>query len=145
MTAKTHARRGSDVTLQAASGRIKSLRDPVYARVKTARGTVDGVIMKADNYEALRDYIEDLEARRAFDNTRDQESFPLEIADRLIDGENPIRVFRKYRGMTLNALARAAKLSKGYLSEIETGKKPGSVKALRRIADALGVDVDNLL
>lgn len=33
----------------------------------------------------------------------------------------------------------------GYLSEIETGKKPGSVRAYRALAGALGLSVDDLL
>lgn len=33
----------------------------------------------------------------------------------------------------------------GYLSEIETGKKPGSVRAYRALADALALSVDDLL
>ena len=34
-------------------------------------------------------------------------------------------------------LAEASRVNRVYLSEIESGKKPGSVEALKRIADAL--------
>jgi transcriptional regulator with XRE-family HTH domain len=36
-------------------------------------------------------------------------------------------------------------MARAYLSEIETGKKPGSVAALKRLAKVLGVDIDDLV
>ena len=42
-------------------------------------------------------------------------------------------------------LAAVIGKSPSYLSEIETGKKPGSVAVLRQIAEALGVDLENLV
>jgi transcriptional regulator with XRE-family HTH domain len=33
----------------------------------------------------------------------------------------------------------------GYLSELESGKKAGSIETLRRIAEALRLDIDDLL
>lgn len=35
----------------------------------------------------------------------DAESFPVEFADRLLAGESPLKVWRDYRGLTLQALA----------------------------------------
>lgn len=74
-----------------------------------------------------------------------EEFIPAEFANRLIDGESPVRVWRDYRGMTAAALAAAAGISQGYLSEIETGKKPGSVDKVKKIADELGVLIDDLV
>ena len=31
---------------------------------------------------------------------RNEESFPLGVVDRLIGGENPLKAFREYRGLT---------------------------------------------
>ena len=42
-------------------------------------------------------------------------------------------------------LAVAAGLAASYLSSIENGKKPGSVKAMKRIAAALNISVDDLI
>ena len=42
----------------------------------------------------------------------------------------------------MSALAEAAGFSQSYLSDIENGKKDGSVKVLKRIAQALNTDVD---
>ncbi len=54
-----------------------------------------------------------------------------------------IRVVRRQRKLTLEQLARATGLHKGYLSRIERGRIP-SIGALLKIADALGVQVSQL-
>ena len=51
------------------------------------------------------------------------EFFPAEVVDRLLAGENPIRVYRNYRRMTQKQLAEAAGINPVYLSQIETGKR----------------------
>jgi len=55
--------------------------------------------------------------------------------------ESPVKILRKHKDMTQGDLAEAAGISRPYLTEIETGKKDGSIRALKAIAKALGVDV----
>ncbi|MGA2581637.1 MAG: helix-turn-helix transcriptional regulator [Tepidisphaeraceae bacterium] len=83
---------------------------------------------------------------RAYDaaKTRKEEAFPAEIAERLVAGENPIRVFREYRGLTQAQLAKSAKIARPYLAEIEAGKKEGSLSVLRAIAAALKLELDDI-
>lgn len=52
-----------------------------------------------------------------------------------------IHEIRKERRMTAEKLAYENGISKGYLSEIENGKKLPSLKILAQIADALEVDI----
>lgn len=66
-------------------------------------------------------------------------------AKRLLDGESPVRIWREKRGMTQRALAAAAAISPGYLSEIESRGKPGSVAAFRALATALAVSMEDLV
>ena len=73
------------------------------------------------------------------------ESFPSEVVDRLLAGQNPVRVYRSHRGMTQSQLAAAAGINTVYLSQIETGKRTGSAKTLATLANALNVTVDDLL
>lgn len=73
------------------------------------------------------------------------ETVPLEVVRDLLNGKHPLAVWRHYRGLTQQALANAAGIGTSYISQIESGAKTGSVKALRRIADALRVDVDDLI
>jgi transcriptional regulator with XRE-family HTH domain len=56
-----------------------------------------------------------------------------------------IRRERRERNMTLKELARRAALSVVYLGEIERGKKYPSALVLERLAEALGLDVFELL
>lgn len=60
-------------------------------------------------------------------------------------GESPVRLWRGKRNLTQQALAAAADVSVSYLAEIEASKKPGSAVALRRIAVALDVPMENLV
>ncbi len=73
------------------------------------------------------------------------ESFPIEVVDQLLAGQNPISVYRNYRGLTQNALAAAANINAVYLSQIETGKRTGSAKTLAALAKALQMTVDDLI
>jgi DNA-binding XRE family transcriptional regulator len=103
-------------------------------------------VVPLKDFEQLKHDAEMLDDIRAYDaaKTRKEEAFPSEIADRLVAGENPIRVFREYRGLTQAQLAKAAKIARPYLAEIETGKKEGSVSVLRAIAAALKLELDDI-
>ena len=74
-----------------------------------------------------------------------EELVPQSVVDRMLAGENPVRVWREHRALTAAQLAEAADISAGYLSELETGKKAGSLETMRRIAAALKLDIDDLL
>lgn len=58
--------------------------------------------------------------------------------------DHPVKIIRTFRGMTQNELAKESGISRPYLTEIETGKKDGSLRAMKSIAQALGVSVGDL-
>lgn len=58
--------------------------------------------------------------------------------------DSPIKIIRKHRGMTQDDLAAACGLSRPYLTEIETGRKEGSIRSLKSIAKALNVPLEKL-
>ena len=62
---------------------------------------------------------------------------PAVPANRALLGDNPIRIRRLNRGMTMRQLADAAGLSLGCVSNIESGRSPGAPKTLAAIARAL--------
>jgi DNA-binding XRE family transcriptional regulator len=66
-------------------------------------------------------------------------------ARRLLDGESPVKVWREKRKCSQRELAAGAGVGAGYLAEIETGRKPGSVAALARLAKALQVQIEDLI
>lgn len=87
--------------------------------------------------EELQDIVDARVARAA-------ESFPAEFTDRLLAGESALRVWRDYRGMTLQALAERCGVTRQMLSLIEHGKGKPSADLLAQLAAALGCDMDDL-
>lgn len=109
----------------------------------------DYVVIPRDEYERLRaaadeDAADVAAIRRALDDP-DQTWVPADLVRRIADGEHPLRVWRTHRGMTARALAAAAGIPSSYVSAIERGVKPGSVKALKNLASALDVALDDLV
>ncbi|PLX36726.1 MAG: transcriptional regulator [Hyphomicrobiales bacterium] len=101
------------------------------------KSTYDALVNAADITAADRTRA-DIEAGR-------DELVPGDIVDRILDGENPVRVWRQHRKLSAKALAADVGISAAYLSEIETGKKEGSVSVLKTIAERLGVDLDDIV
>jgi DNA-binding XRE family transcriptional regulator len=93
---------------------------------------------------ALEEMLEDAAAEAAFYKNREQESVPAEFVDRLIAGENPVKLWREHRGLSQRALAAQAGLNFAYLSQIETGARNGTVATMKKLAQALAVDLDDL-
>ncbi len=74
----------------------------------------------------------------------DDELIPLEITERRVAGESPVRIWRDYRGLTQAELARTSKVSRVMIAAIEAGHKAGGIATLKKLAAALRVDLDNL-
>ena len=69
---------------------------------------------------------------------------PLKVADALANGENPIRVLRAFRDLTQMELAGMIGITQGYLSDLESGKRKGTLELHQKTARALGVPLDLL-
>jgi ribosome-binding protein aMBF1 (putative translation factor) len=92
----------------------------------------------------LEEMLEDAEATAAYHRTRDQERVPIELVDRLLAGENSVKVWREYRGLSQRDLTARAGLNFAYLSQIETGARRGSIETIKKLAAALGVEFGDL-
>lgn len=99
-----------------------------------------------EEYQALLKKADDADDIRAFDEAmaRDEESFPLALVDRLLAGESPLKVYREYRGLTQEQLAKAAGITRNYLAALQAGKRTGTIAILKKLATALRVDVDDI-
>lgn len=69
---------------------------------------------------------------------------PDSLYKEIKSGQNAIRVFRKYRGLTQVELAEKAGIARPYLTELETGKKQGSIAVLKAIASALELELPDI-
>jgi DNA-binding XRE family transcriptional regulator len=119
--------------------------------------TADTVTLARSDFEAMLDALEDaadvatLKAASAEEARVGKEAYranalPAELVERMIlGGETPLKVWREHRKLTVAALAAAAGVSGSYISEIETGRKPGSVTALAKLATALNLSIDDLV
>ena len=102
-------------------------------------------------YRELLEKAEMLEDVEAYDRAKavqkagESEFIPDDVVGALLDGENPLKVWRKFRGMSQAELAKAIDASQAYVAQIESGKREGTVKVYRSIAEALRVDIDDLV
>ncbi|MGK9167058.1 helix-turn-helix domain-containing protein [Inquilinus limosus] len=116
----------------------------------TTPGGEEMVILPRADYDRLVEAAEEHEDVAAYDEAKrklasgDEEMLPSSMVDRLIGGENAVRVWREHRGLSMQQLAEKADVSTAYISQIESGKREGTVSTLRKIADALGVALDDL-
>jgi transcriptional regulator with XRE-family HTH domain len=118
--------------------------------------TSDTVTIRRSDFEALVNAAEDAEDLAALAehdaeetrlgrDTARRDYLTVDEAERLLNGESPVKVWRDKRRLSQRALAKVAGMQPGYLGEIETGRKPGSVDALNRLSTVLGVAMEDLM
>jgi DNA-binding XRE family transcriptional regulator len=109
------------------------------------------VVLPEAEYVRLLEALEDIEDRNAVRQFKerlaagDEELLSAAMVDAILEGESRVRVWREHRGLTAAALAKAAGIASPYLSQIETGKREGTVETYRKLAIALGITLDDLL
>ena len=74
----------------------------------------------------------------------EEELIPSQVTYSLLDGGNPVKVWREYRQLTPQQLADAAGITLTQLTQIETGQRKGTIAVLTRLAKALRVTLDDL-
>ncbi|CAO4180530.1 helix-turn-helix domain-containing protein [Methylorubrum extorquens] len=108
------------------------------------------VLVPEADFEALVAAAEDNVDRTAVAEFRrklaagEEELVPASVVERLVSGENRVRVWREHRGLSGAALAKQAGLAQAYLSQIETGAREGTVETYGKLAAALSVSLDDL-
>lgn len=113
-------------------------------------GKPEWAVLPYDLYQRLLEDAEMLEDVRDYDAAKQaiaagEELVPSEVAYAILDGGNPIKVWRNYRGLSQQALAKEAEMSAAYLSQLETGKRQGTTAVLAAIASALNVALDDIV
>ena len=104
-------------------------------------------VLPIDLYRSLVGEVED---RRSAEEIMDEiesgeeETFPSDFVDRLIESDCPLKEWRKYRGLTQADLARVAGTSQAAIALIEAGKRNPTVETARKCANALNCDLDDL-
>jgi DNA-binding XRE family transcriptional regulator len=108
------------------------------------------VVMAFAEWQRMRAALEDFEdavdaavAKRILEDPT-TEWVPGEILERLVEGHNPLRVWREHRGLSQADLAVRAGLSQQTISMLETGRRKGTLDHLRRLAETLDLSLDVL-
>ena len=99
------------------------------------------LLEKAEMFQDIEDYekaVEEIEKNGT-------EYFPMELVYALAGDANPIKTWREYRNLSQNELAEKTGISIPYLSQLEAGKRKGSVRVISALAKELNITVDDLL
>ncbi|SPD66317.1 Transcriptional regulator [Cupriavidus taiwanensis] len=110
-------------------------------------GRREFAVVPIEVWDRVKHLIEASDDVILFDAATEQDDglrVPAAVLDAELAGDHPVKAWRNYRRLTQDALARAAGLSKPYLSQIENRARAGSIEALRRLAQALDVPGDIL-
>ena len=114
-------------------------------------GQPEWAIIPYKEFELIREAVEDAEDIRDIEENlkaiHEDKGIviPGEITFAILDGGNPIRVWREYKKIKLNELAKKVGISASYLSQIENGKRNPTIDKLKLITAALGVAPELLI
>ena len=117
---------------------------------KITRKGKEFAVIPVEALQKLMDDAEMLAGVKAYDAAKgrlargEDELIPLAIVERRLAGESAVKIWREYRGLTQETLAKASKVSRPMIAAIEAGHKKGGIGALKKLAAALNVDLDNL-
>ena len=109
------------------------------------------VILSRDEYDRLiappEDRTDDKTARGAIAQIASGAEAVLSESelDEFLKAKTPLSFWRKKRRMTQADLAKATDIAQGFISEIESGQKPGTPATLKKIAQALNIKIDDLI
>jgi DNA-binding XRE family transcriptional regulator len=123
----------------------------VTVKILESKGKPAFAVLPYDEYIALRELAEDAEDAAALARfakryaSGKEETVPVEVVDRLIAGEAPLRVWREFRGMTAAQVAAAVQITPAHVSKIESGKGEPSVALLKKLTRVLRVEMELLV
>ncbi len=107
-------------------------------------------ILPIEEYRRLLEALEDARDKASLDEfhrrlaSGEEETLPASVVDRVLAGDNAVRVLRDHRGLTLQQLADRCGVTNSHISQIERGKRSMSIAVLKKMAEALGVDEELL-
>lgn len=63
---------------------------------------------------------------------------------KILSGENPVKVYREYKGLSQEQLATNIGKTKQYISAIEKGSRTSTIDTLKKLSNILNIDLDIL-
>jgi len=108
--------------------------------VVLTRAEFDALTDAAEHYA---DIVAAVEAQRR--REAGEEYIPAEVVAKLVAGENPLKIWRTYRGLSLAALGEMVGHKASFMGKLEKGLNEGGIKLWQSLARALNVDLDDLI
>jgi DNA-binding XRE family transcriptional regulator len=120
-------------------------------RIETiTRKRKEFAVIPVEDLQKLMEDAEMLVDVKAYDAAKarlqagEDELIPLEITERRLRGEPALRIWREYRTLTQEKLAKKAKVSRALIAAIETNRKAVSVSTWKKLGAALNVSWEQL-
>ncbi|NML10071.1 helix-turn-helix transcriptional regulator [Sphingobium sp. AR-3-1] len=106
-------------------------------------------MLPIEDYQRLVDIAEDrADGMAAVDaehrRVEGEEYVPVEVIDKIMAGDSPLRAWRKYRNLTLQQLGLKAGITSAYLSDLERGNNQGSIGTWIRLAESLTLSLSDI-
>ncbi|MGA3403036.1 MAG: helix-turn-helix transcriptional regulator [Acetobacteraceae bacterium] len=116
----------------------------MIAQIASGPNGEDMVLLSRDEYEDLLDARGHAAAMQAVASGA-IETLSEEDTAAYLAAKTPLAFWRRYRGVTQQALADAVGVSQAYIAQIENGARDGSPVMLRDIARVLRVRMEDLV
>lgn len=109
-------------------------------------GAPEWAILPFSEYRTLLEAQAMLEDIQSYDEAcrHPEEAVPIALADRLLQGESPLKVWREYRQFSRAQLAAQCGFTVETLSVWETRQQNPTPEQLQKLAEVLAVDADDL-
>lgn len=121
-------------------GRIQIIRTPSGEEmVVLPRTEYDALVAAAEAADEDADDVAIYDARKASLESQDGGLLPAPVSALLLKGNSRLKAIRLWRDMTQTELAKQSGVGQGYLSDMESGRRPVSGEVLQALAKRLNV------
>lgn len=124
-------------------GRIQIIRTPAGEEmVVLPRAEYEALVAAAEAAEEDAGDVAVYDARKADLALGKSSTLPEAVSRLLLQSNSRLKAIRLWRGMTQTELARRAGIGQGYLSDMESGRRPVSAELLTALATKLDVPAE---
>lgn len=103
------------------------------------------VILSLESYNKIQSQLEELEDIKSYITEKNNpgETIPIELVEELVmRNDSKISIMRKYRGYSVKELSKLADITDSYLSQIESGKRKGTIDIYKKLGKILDIDLE---
>ena len=107
----------------------------------------DMITIPIEDYARLMEAADDLADLQAvgYYKVDPKPGVPSEFVARMLAGESLLKLWREHRGYSQNELGKITGVNRIQIGDIEDRGKTGSVITLKKLANALNIQVDDIL